>query len=287
MARRRKHDDHEEHASEAWLVAFADMMTLLMVTFLMMFAISALDLQKFKAFQEAFDQGLGNNTHSLASTGAPPEGEPRDVPLGSDEGTPNPRPSPVPASTGKLVERKDLADLKEQLEKAGAEAGLKGALDIEVDPRGLILYVTSGVLFDVGEAELTQQGKTLLGRLGTVLGPIDNDLVVEGHTDSRPIRTAQFPSNWELSTSRATAVLRHLLAREDLPARRLSAAGYADTHPRAKGSDEQALAKNRRVDIVVEVPAPVTAAAPPAAAPAAAPAPAAPPGEPAADAGGH
>ncbi len=272
MARHKKHEDHEEHASEAWLVAFADMMTLLMVTFLMMFAISALDLQKFKSFQEAFDQGLGNNTHALAGTGPPQEGTPRDVPLGADEGTPNSKPSPIPASTGKLVERKDLSELKKKVEKAAAEAGLKGALDIEVDPRGLVLYVTSGVLFDAGEADLTQRGEVLLGRLGGVLEPIDNDLVVEGHTDRRPISTPQYPSNWELSTSRATAVLRHLIAREGLPGGRLSAAGYADTHPRAKGGDAASLAKNRRVDIVVEVPLPTEAAAAPAAAAPAAPA---------------
>ena len=258
MARHRRHEEHEEHASEAWLVAFADMMTLLMVTFLMMFAISALDLEKFKTFQEAFDQGLGNNTHALASTGAPPEGEPRDVQLGSDEGTPNPKPSPIPEQTGKLLQRKDLADLKAEIEKAAGKAGLKGALDVEVEPRGLILYVTSGVLFDAGEADLTARGSSLLTRLGRVLEPIDNDLVVEGHTDRRPIATAQYPSNWELSTARATAVLRDLIAREHLRAARLSAAGYADTHPRAEGSSEQALAKNRRVDIVVEVPQPAT-----------------------------
>ena len=284
MARHKKHEEHEEHASEAWLVAFADMMTLLMVTFLMMFAISALDLQKFRTFQEAINQGLGNNTHSLASTGAPPEGEPRDVPIGAEEGKPNPQPKPIPESTGKLVQRKDLADLKAKVEKAAEEAGLTGALDIEVDPRGLILYVTSGVLFEAGEADITGRGTVLLGRLGDVLAPIDNRLVVEGHTDRRPISTPEFPSNWELSTSRATAVLRHLIAAEDLPGSRLSAAGYADTHPRAKGSDEASLAKNRRVDIVVEVPLPADAAATPAAA---APAPAAPPPAAPAAEGGH
>ncbi len=93
MSRRHKkhHDDHEEHPSEAWLVAFADMMTLLMVTFLMMFAISILDLKKFQSFQEAFTQGLGKNTHQLPGVGAPPEGTPRDVPIGAKEGTPVPR----------------------------------------------------------------------------------------------------------------------------------------------------------------------------------------------------
>ena len=257
MSRRHKkhHDDHEEHPSEAWLVAFADMMTLLMVTFLMMFAISVMDLKKFQAFQQAFAQGLGKNTHALPGVGAPPEGEPRDVPIGSKEGKPEPSPKPLPDQAGKLVSRKQLQQLKEKVDAAVAVAGLEKAVETEIDPRGLVLYVTSGVLFDAGEARLTDRGDALLGRLGPVLRPIDNDLVIEGHTDSRPISTAQFPSNWELSTARATAVLRQLLDESDIPGRRMSAAGYADTHPRGKGGSEDALARNRRVDIVVEAPA--------------------------------
>lgn len=254
MARHKKHDDHEEHASEAWLVAFADMMTLLMVTFLMMFAISSLDLQKFKTFQEAFEQGVGSNTHALAADGAPAEGTPRDVPIGSTEGTPNPKPSPVPPESGELLQREDLADLKAQVDAAVAVAGLQDAVQSEMEDRGLVLYVTSGVLFDASRAQLRSEGKELLTRLTPVLSPIANDLVVEGHTDSRPINTREFPSNWELSTARATAVLRHLLAAGVVSPTRLSAAGYADTHPRDSGTGAAALAANRRVDIVVTVP---------------------------------
>jgi len=274
VARHKRHEEHEEHASEAWLVAFADMMTLLMVTFLMMFAISALDLQKFKTFQEAFQQGLGKNTHQLPAEGAPPEGTPRDVPIGSKEGTPNPKPAPVPPETGKLLQREDLKQLKEQLEAAVAKAGLQSEVQVALDPRGLVLYVTSGVLFDAGKAQVTSRGNLLLEGLGPALAGIGNTLVIEGHTDGRPISTAAFPSNWELSTARATAVLRFLMDHDHLSGTRLSATGFADTRPRDPGTSEQALAQNRRVDIVVEAPEPPPAAAAPAApaAPAAAPA---------------
>jgi chemotaxis protein MotB len=265
IKRHKKHEDHEEHASEAWLVAFADMMTLLMVTFLMMFAISALDLQKFKTFQEAFEQGLGKNTHQLAAEGAPAEGTPHDVPIGTTEGVPVATPSPAPLTTGpKKLQPEELDKLKQQIEAAVAKAGLSSAVQVERDPRGLILYVTSGILFDGGKAQLTPVGSGLLGGLGPALTGIGNDLVIEGHTDSRPISSAAFPSNWELSTARATAVLRFLIDKDHVAAGRMSASGFADTRPRVTGSSEASYAKNRRVDIVVYAPAAAAAAAPPA-----------------------
>ncbi len=285
MLRRHRAEDHEEHENhERWLVSFADMMTLLMATFLMMYSISVLDLKKFETFQQAFTQGVGKNTHQLPSEGAPPEGEPRDVPIGAKDGTPDPSPAPIPPSTGEVLAREDLDELRTQVEAAVAAAGLQSEVQVAMDPRGLVLYVTSGVLFAPGEGRLSPTGLRLLHDLGPVLISIGNDLVIEGHTDSRPISTPEYPTNWELSTARATAVLRDLLA-AGVTAPRLSAAGYADTRPRDSGTDEEALARNRRVDIVVEAP-PEAATAPPAAPPAAQPAsaPAAP--EPAHE-GGH
>lgn len=279
VKRHKKHEEHEEHASEAWLVAFADMMTLLMVTFLMMFAISSLDLQKFKTFQEAFEQGLGKNTHQLAAEGAPEQGTPHDVPIGTTQGVPVATPIPAPLTTGpKKLQPEELDKLKQQIEQAVAKAGLQSAVQVERDPRGLILNVTSGILFDAGMAQLTPVGSGLLGGLGPALTGIGNDLVVEGHTDSRPISTSAFPSNWELSTARATAVLRFLIDKDHVASGRMAASGFADTRPRDPGRTDAAYAKNRRVDIVVYAPAvtpapaastpspPAATASPPAAA---------------------
>ena len=262
MARHSKHEEHEEHASEAWLVAFADMMTLLMVTFLMMFAISALDLQKFKVFQEAFEAGLGKQLPAAADPSEKPVPEPPAAPAAAAA------PTTTPAAATRVLDRAALTDLKAQLDAAVAAAGLSGLVQTDLQARGLVLYITNGVLFDPSKAQLTLQGQALLTRLGPVLGPFSNELVIEGHTDSRPISTPQFPSNWELSTARATAVLRHLLETDHLAAGRLSAAGYADTRPRDTGASAAALAANRRVDIVVLAPQlPAQAAAAPTVAP--------------------
>ena len=261
MSRRRhRHEDHEEHPSEAWLIALADMMTLLMVTFLMMFAISSLDLKKFQTFKEAFAQGTGTVLPQLPGEGVPTEGDVTDKPLAPKDSEPSPQASAwVPNPGGPddprpVLDKEKLEELREVLKQQVIKAGLTDKVEVANDPRGLVLYVTNGVLFDSGEARLTQQGRLLLEGLGVVFRRVGNDLVVEGHTDSRPINSAAFPSNWELSTARATAVLRYLIEHEHVAQGRLAASGYADTKPRAKGTSPEALAKNRRVDIVVEAP---------------------------------
>ncbi len=259
MSRRHKrHEDHDEHPSEAWLIALADMMTLLMVTFLMMFAISSLDLKKFQTFKQAFAKGTGTVLPQLPGEGVPTDGEPTDKPLAPKDGDPTPQASAWAANPGgpaqPVLNKAKLEELRRKLVKQVKAAHLDDQVQVASDPRGLVLYVTSGVLFNSGEARLTSKGTALLDGLGPVFQSMGNQLVVEGHTDSRPISSAYFPSNWELSTARATAVLRNLIEDEHVAKARLSAAGYADTRPRALGTSEEALAKNRRVDIVVEAP---------------------------------
>ena len=293
MSRRhRRHEDHEEHPSEAWLIALADMMTLLMVTFLMMFAISSLDLKKFQTFKEAFAQGTGTVLPQLPGEGVPTEGDVTDKPLAPKDGDPQPQASawvPNPGGPSEpVLNQAKLEELRQRLVKQIKAARLSDQVQVGKDPRGLVLYVTSGVLFDSGEATLTRTGLALLDGLGPVFQSMGNKLVVEGHTDSRPISSSSYPSNWELSTARATAVLRNLIEVEHVKKERLSAAGYADTHPRAPGSSDGALAKNRRVDIVVEAPAevaPTTAQVAPSAQPSTSPAPK--PSASHAPAGGH
>ena len=258
--RRHRHEDHEEHPSEAWLIALADMMTLLMVTFLMMFAISSLDLKKFQTFKEAFAKGTGTVLPQLPGEGVPTEGDVSKKPLAPKNGDPKPQASAwVPNPGGPndpkpVLDPAKLEELRKKLVQKVQKVGLSDQVEVAADPRGLVLYVTSGVLFDSGAARLTPEGDHLLTELGPVFRSVGNEMVVEGHTDNRPINSDAFPSNWELSTARATAVLRHLIEHEHVAEGRLSAAGYADTKPRAQGDSAAALAKNRRVDIVVEAP---------------------------------
>ena len=239
MSRRRHAVHEEEHENhERWLLTYADLITLLLALFMMLYAMSVLDLRKYQAFQEAFTQGMGGHK-TQASDIAPETPDPVTVPSST----------PVPTST-KTLDQEDLKKLKKQLEKQLKQAGLQDEVQLELQARGLVMNVVSGVLFDSGAATLTKQGEALLGSLETVFASFANQLVIEGHTDPRPISSTMFPSNWELSTARATAVLRDLIT-EGIHDTRLSAAGYADTRPRATNATEVGMARNRRVDIVV------------------------------------
>ena len=124
------------------------------------------------------------------------------------------------------------------------------------DPRGLVVEVTSRVLFRSGSAYMEREGLQVLDQVALALSKIDNRVMIEGHTDNVPVlRGATFPSNWELSTARATQVLRWITEVRGLFAPRFSAAGYADTHPRYPNDTPEHRSMNRRVEIVI-VPAP-------------------------------
>lgn len=253
MARHRRHavheDEHDNH--ERWLLTYADLITLLLALFMMLYAMSVLDLKKYEAFQEAFTQGMGKHVHQLPGKGDPPTGEKLSTKPGALVGKPDPSPSPLSDQLKPVLDEAALKKLKEKLDHEIALTGLQDEVQVSLDPRGLEVNVVSGVLFPSGSATLSDQGHHLLTSLGVVFASMSNPLVVEGHTDSRPISSALFPSNWELSTARATAVLRYLISGDHLAPTRMSAAGYADTRPRATNLTDAGRSLNRRVDIVV------------------------------------
>jgi len=251
-------EEHENH--ERWLLTYADLITLLLALFMMLYAMSVLDLRKYQAFQEAFTQGLGGHK-TQANDIAPETKNPVTIPSAT----------PVPESKDNL-DQEELKKLKKRLEKQLKDAGMQDDVQLELQARGLVMNVVSGVLFDTASATLTKQGEALLGSLEPVFGSFANKLVIEGHTDPRPISSSVFPSNWELSTTRATAVLRDLI-KEGITDTRLSAAGYADTRPRASNATEAGMARNRRVDIVILAAPPKHAAATATSVPATAPSP--------------
>jgi len=271
---RRGHDEeHEEHENhERWLVSYADMMTLLMVLFIVMFAISQVDQKKFMALKTGLSAGFGAPVAILMGGDEllDPGGAvaPDSVNLsGSTQGrTPTSMTDPqtnvdpdAVAQLAKATERaqvaKEVKKLKEaeaDLRKALKEAGLKDGASFRFDERGLVVTIaTDKVLFANGEATLLPAGRRILGTIAPTLRGLPNRLSIDGHTNSVPIRSARFPSNWELSTDRATGVLRYLASAQRIPADRMYATGFADTRPLLRASDPRSLIANRRVEIVV------------------------------------
>jgi chemotaxis protein MotB len=250
-ARRRHHEEeHEEHENhERWLITYADMITLLMVLFIVLFSISQVDLAKFEKFKAGLSE-FGNGDSSLVELHAggllsEPQLErltKAEQALADQEGQ----------QSAAAKEAATLQQVQQSITAGLEKAGLGGAVRFRTDPRGLVVtVVTDRVLFDPGSDTLTGDGRSIVEVIASALAPLPNALSVEGHTDSVPISTARFPSNWELSTARATTVLRALLDGHGIAAARLSAAGYGDQQPLQSNATAAGRSANRRVEIVV------------------------------------
>ena len=278
--RREEHEEHEEHENhEAWVIPYADMLTLLMCLFLVLFAVGNVDKQKFEKLSESmrneFGSGSSEKVVSLgeeASTGPLLGGESLFDSVTPTTATPSivvANPGAIDADIGpeiiapivEVVVTDEIAAQQsydellalQQLVRERAEArGLADAVGFRFENRGLVVtVVTDQVLFEESSAALQPVGIEILELVAEVLRASPNNISIEGHTDSRPISSGRFPSNWELSTARATSVLRHLTENVGFDPTRLSAAGYADTRPlrpqrHTRGRGTQPAGRGRR-----------------------------------------
>jgi chemotaxis protein MotB len=257
-AKRKRHDDHEEaHADERWLITYADMITLLMAFFIMMFAMSQLDLAKFQEFREGVISHFGGRGTPVMPGG---DGNLKggaapllDMPVGTRKGLADSDSGKrLAREVAKRAERESFDKARRTILQKLARQGLARSVSFRLEARGLVVTIlTDKVLFDLGSAGLRPDGHRILDALADGLRQLPNPVAVEGHTDNLPIHSAVYASNWELSTGRASTVVRYLLERQHLPAGRLSAAGYADQHPAASNATPTGRALNRRVEVVV------------------------------------
>lgn len=248
--------------SQRWLATYGDMVTLLMAFFVMLFALGSVEKEKFDAFLSGLDR-FGN---PAAAAIFDPVGEPIAAPVPA--GTPDAASGATTDGAASGAARPDagLERLGQQLVDAVAAAGYPGTVEIEKDERGLGVAIgTDDVLFDVGQSRVTDQGLRILDALAPPLAGVSNDILVEGHADTTPLNRGGY-TNWNLSTDRAVAVVNALVGRHSIPPHRLTASGFGEFQPRDPDSAPAALARNRRVELIIRN-APVVGApvAPPAA----------------------
>jgi chemotaxis protein MotB len=249
-------EEEEEHGNhEAWVIPYADMLTLLMALFLMLYAIGQLDLQKFDLLADGLSQSLGDGSSVVEPLGGGSSGALDGGSSVTQSATLDvPQSAAVSALGTDRIEARALVDVEASILKAAKRKGFAKQLEVDHDERGLIIaFGADRLLFAPGSDQLGAAGRRALDAFAGAIADLPNPVTVEGHTDSTPISTARFPSNWELSTARATAVLRYLTA-AGIRASRLSAAGYADQHPRADGASLAARQANRRVELIVHAP---------------------------------
>jgi chemotaxis protein MotB len=236
---RRGHGGGGHGSSERWLISYADFITLLLVFFIVLYSMSKIDQNKYDALKAA----LASSMTVVNLKGANGQADPSV--LNGTQGV-------LPAMDALIqLEQVEFEKMKEDIQKVAEEEGVEEEVQTTLDREGLTVSISNAGFFEAGEAVLRGEMVQTLDRLARMFKAQEHDLRIEGHTDNIPIRTAQYPSNWELSACRATALVRFLIERHGYDPRRLSALGYGEYDPKVANDTEAHRAENRRVDIVV------------------------------------
>jgi chemotaxis protein MotB len=254
-------DDGPPEADNSWMLSYLDVLTLLIAFFVLLLAMSEPKTEEEEILRSMASAAGGADSEDPTSSLTPSAGP--DGVLGGgigvlpqynaviagDEGDS----SPDAVAGGSVDEdNNDNEERFGELEDSLNSLALQG-VDAEIGREGLTLRIADNLLFASGESELRYDGMILISQLREVLESFDGEISVEGHTDSIPINTLQFPSNWELSSARAISVLRYLEA-DGIEAARMRAIGYADTRPLQSNNSAEGRASNRRVEIVLREP---------------------------------
>lgn len=241
MARRRKREEHDNR--DRWLISYADFVTLLFAFFVVMYSISSVNEEKFKTLGVALNSALNKHAIPVTPT-AMPEQNPQFM---VDRNT-----ARLGVQQRKIQER--MKNLGAGLSQVMSELIAQHQVSVNQTKRGVEIDISASTLFRTGEATLQPSTLEVLRKVAAVLSKEELPIEVEGHTDDIPIATAQFPSNWELSSARASSVVR-LLIESGVSAKRLAVVGLAANQPLAPNNSPENRARNRRVTITIVSPA--------------------------------
>jgi chemotaxis protein MotB len=231
---RRKKREEEHENLDRWLITYADLITLLLAFFIMMYVFSKQDAQKY-------DEVVGH-LKTIFSGGPGSSSQGKDAgPLLFE------LPVKIAKNTGEEVRKK----LEAEMQSLTDNESIKKNISIFSDERGVVIRILEKALFDEGRADLKERAKDALGKIVPVVKNIDNQIRIEGHTDNVPINNHEFRSNWELSVRRATEVVSYFIEKYDFSPVRVSAVGYAEYRPVVVNDTPENRALNRRIEIIV------------------------------------
>lgn len=240
MARRRRQEEHENH--ERWLVSYADFITLLFAFFVVMYSISSINEGKYKVLSD-----------SLVGVFSEPERAIKPIPIGDARPrTTEPDRSMVDESSASQPSAPSdpLVDIANSVRDAFGDLINTEQLTVRGNELWIEIELNSSLLFPSGDAVPNDMAFQLIEKVAKILAPYENPVHVEGFTDNKPISSAMFPSNWELSTARAASIVR-MLAMDGVDPGRMAAVGYGEFQPVADNATEEGRARNRRVVLVV------------------------------------
>ena len=241
MARKKHAKPHEEEAGEAWLLPYSDLMTLLLALFIALFAMSQTDSSKMQALAQAFTAAFNMGGPSFFSGMGPSTSMTSATTQGQDN-----------ANSAYMQENENLREAQEKLEQYIKENNLQDQVSTELSEEGLMIRLKEKALFASGSAALQGQANQIVPVIAALLSSLPERVTISGHTDNVPISTAQFPSNWELSSARAVSLMRGLMGvQPSLNPARFSALGYSEYRPIASNDTEEGRAQNRRVEVFI------------------------------------
>jgi chemotaxis protein MotB len=250
MARRRKKHDHEEHVDESWLIPYADILTLLLALFIVLFASSSVDAQKFQAMSKAFNEIFVGGPGVMDYPSPVPESE---ADLGDEKKEEEQQPLTVDElEAAKKKDRQELEELQKKVNSYIAANELQNQFATELTSEGLLLTIRDNVLFQSGSALVGSKDQGVAEELSGLLEmDTPRSVIISGHTDNVPISNANYESNWELSVMRAVNFMKIILKNQNLDPRWFSAKGFGEFKPLASNDTNDGRAKNRRVEVLI------------------------------------
>lgn len=240
MSKRKHEEEHENH--ERWLVSYADFVTLLFATFTALYAMSQHDQSKADEFQKSVQKAFRSFIDFGGVVG-------KFVDTKDNTQLIQPPIDVVPREGAGPQEVEDF--LKRQLEQEMSVQEIQELMELRTESAGVVVSLRASSFFDSGESLVKPDALPELNKVAKALVKTRRNLIVEGHTDSQPIHTVHFPSNWELSSARASTIVRYLQMMHNYPGQKLIAVGYADQRPLVMNDTPEHRAKNRRIDILI------------------------------------
>lgn len=246
MKKKHKNHQHEEHIDESWLIPYADLLTLLLALFIVLFSLSSVDAKKYEQMSQAFSIAFNGGTGVLQNDGTTP------LPMPSSPSQTQTSGNQTERQAQMRQEQEDMEKLKQQLDQYIKDNNLTTQLDTKLNHSNLLITISDNALFDSGSAEVKTNARDLGINISTMLQQYPTyEIVVAGHTDNLPINNWLYRSNWDLSSDRAINFMKVLLENPGLEPKRFSAVGFGEYRPVDKNDTVDGRSKNRRVEVSI------------------------------------
>ncbi|QED46765.1 flagellar motor protein MotB [Cytobacillus dafuensis] len=252
MSKRKKKGHDDGHVDESWLLPYADLLTLLLALFIVLFAMSSIDAQKFQELSKAFNSAFSGGTGMFEFPSPMPDGEMETSSVDEGEKKDENEDKEKEQKLQQQIDREELQVVQNKVNSYINKNNLGEKLETSLTDEGLLVSIRDNVLFAPGSAEVREEDIKVAKEISDllVMDPPRN-IIISGHTDNVPIGNAPFESNWELSVMRAINFMKIILQNEKLDPSWFSAKGFGEFQPVASNDTTEGKARNRRVEILI------------------------------------